>query len=52
MLASLSGFFITGGFNGLTQASFVTALRALPAVVIGGLDSIPRCSSWFINYWH
>ena len=33
MLASLSGFFITGGFNGLTQASFVTALRALPAIV-------------------
>ena len=40
MLASLSGFFITGGFNGLTQASFVTALRALPAIVIGGLDSL------------
>ena len=31
---------ITGGFNGLTQASFVTALRALPAIVIGGLDSL------------
>jgi branched-chain amino acid transport system permease protein len=27
-------------FNTLTQASFVSALRALPAVVIGGLDSI------------
>jgi len=40
MLASLSGFFITGGFNGLTQASFVTALRALPAIVIGGIDSL------------
>ena len=40
MLASLSGFFITGGFNGLSQASFVTALRALPAIVIGGLDSL------------
>tara|TARA_B100001758_G_C18395998_1_gene605955 strand:+ start:1023 stop:1943 length:921 start_codon:yes stop_codon:yes gene_type:complete len=40
MLACLSGFFITGGFNGLTQASFVTALRALPAIVIGGLDSL------------
>ena len=41
MLASVAGFFITGGFNTLTQFSFISALRALPAVVIGGLDSIP-----------
>ena len=41
MLAALAGFFITGGFNTLTQFSFISALRALPAVVIGGLDSIP-----------
>ena len=41
MLASFAGFFITGGFNTLTQFSFISALRALPAVVIGGLDSIP-----------
>jgi branched-chain amino acid transport system permease protein len=41
MLATLAGFFITGGFNTLTQLSFISALRALPAVVIGGLDSIP-----------
>ena len=41
LLASLAGFFITGGFNTLTQFSFISALRALPAVVIGGLDSIP-----------
>ena len=40
-LASFAGFFITGGFNTLTQFSFISALRALPAVVIGGLDSIP-----------
>ena len=40
MLACISGFFITGGFNGLTQGSYVAALRALPAVVIGGLDSL------------
>ena len=40
ILAGFSGFFITGGFNTLTQGSFVSALRALPAVVIGGLDSI------------
>ena len=32
---------MTGGFNTLSQFSFVNALRALPAVVIGGLDSIP-----------
>ena len=37
ILASLAGFFITGGFNTLTQFSFISALRALPAVVIGGL---------------
>ena len=41
LLASLAGFFITGGFNTLTQFSFISALRALPAVEIGGLDSIP-----------
>ena len=41
LLASMAGFFITGGFNTLTQFSFISALRALPAVVIGGLDSIP-----------
>ena len=40
VLAGFAGFFITGGFNSLTQASFISALRALPAVVIGGLDSI------------
>ena len=41
ILAAFAGFFITGGFNTLSQTSFVVALRALPAVVIGGLDSIP-----------
>ena len=41
LLASFAGFFITGGSNTLTQLSFISALRALPAVVIGGLDSIP-----------
>ena len=41
ILAAFAGFFITGGFNLLTQASFISAFRALPAVVIGGLDSIP-----------
>ena len=40
ILAAFAGFFITGGFNTLSQTSFVVALRALPAVVIGGLDSI------------
>lgn len=41
LLAATAGFFFTGGFNTLTQLSFVLALRVLPAVVIGGLDSIP-----------
>ena len=41
ILAAFAGFFITGGFNTLSQFSFISALRALPAVVIGGLDSIP-----------
>lgn len=41
ILAAFAGFFITGGFNTLSQTSFVVALRSLPAVVIGGLDSIP-----------
>ena len=41
ILAVVAGFFITGGFNTLSQFSFISALRALPAVVIGGLDSIP-----------
>ena len=41
ILAAFAAFFITGGFNTLSQTSFVVALRALPAVVIGGLDSIP-----------
>ena len=41
VLAGVAGFFITGGFNTLTQASFLSALRVLPAVAIGGLDSIP-----------
>ena len=40
LLAAFAGFFITGGFNTLTNTSFISALRALPAVVIGGLDSI------------
>ena len=41
VLAGFAGFFITGGFKTLTQASFLSALRVLPAVAIGGLDSIP-----------
>ena len=40
LLAAFAGFFITGGFNTLTNTSCISALRALPAVVIGGLDSI------------
>ena len=51
VLAGFAGFFITGGFNTLTQASFLSALRVLPAVAIGGLDSIPWCCNRLFNYW-
>ena len=37
LLAAFAGFFITGGFNTLTNTSFISALRALPAVIIGSL---------------
>ena len=33
LLAAFAGFFITGGFNTLTNTSFISALRALPAAV-------------------
>ena len=51
VLAGFAGFFITGGFNTLTQASFLSALRVLPAVVIGGLRFYSWSCNWFINYW-
>ncbi len=38
--AAIAGVFGATAFSGLTQANSVAALKALPAVVVGGLDSI------------
>ncbi len=40
-MAGLAGMFSGTGLGGLTQANFLVALKALPAIVVGGLDSIP-----------
>lgn len=39
-LAALGGAFVGTG-SGVTQTTWIIALAALPAIVIGGLDSIP-----------
>jgi branched-chain amino acid transport system permease protein len=39
-LAAVAGGFVATG-QGLSQTSWVIALKALPAIIIGGLDSIP-----------
>jgi branched-chain amino acid transport system permease protein len=39
-LAGLAGMFSATGLAGLSQSNFLLALKALPAVVVGGLDSI------------
>ena len=39
-LAAVAGVFGATAFAGLTQANFLVALKALPAIVVGGLDSI------------
>jgi branched-chain amino acid transport system permease protein len=40
-LAAVAGVFGATAFAGLTQSNFLVALKALPAIVVGGLDSIP-----------
>jgi branched-chain amino acid transport system permease protein len=40
-MAALAGMFSATGLAGLSQANAVSALKALPAAVVGGLDSIP-----------
>jgi len=40
VLATIAGVFLGSGF-GLSPSAGVTALKALPVVVVGGLDSIP-----------
>jgi branched-chain amino acid transport system permease protein len=39
-LAGLAGLFSATGLAGLSQSNYLLALKALPAVVVGGLDSI------------
>jgi branched-chain amino acid transport system permease protein len=39
-LAGIAGVLAATSFTGLSQSSFLIALKALPVVVVGGLDSI------------
>ena len=39
-LAAVAGVLGATSFTGLTQSNYVVALKALPAIVVGGLDSI------------
>lgn len=40
-LAAIAGTFVAAGTAGMEQSSWTIALKALPAIIIGGLDSIP-----------
>lgn len=40
-LAAIAGTFIASGAAGMDQNTWTIALKALPAIIIGGLDSIP-----------
>lgn len=40
-LAAISGTFVAAGTVGIEQTTWIIALKALPAIIIGGLDSIP-----------
>lgn len=40
-LAAIAGTFVAAGTAGMEQTSWVIALKALPAIIIGGLDSLP-----------
>lgn len=40
-LAAIAGTFVAAGTAGMEQTSWIIALKALPAIIIGGLDSIP-----------
>jgi branched-chain amino acid transport system permease protein len=39
-MAALAGTFAATDLSGLSQSTFLVALKALPAIVVGGLDSI------------
>jgi branched-chain amino acid transport system permease protein len=38
-LAAVAGIFVDGG-SGISQSTWIIALKALPAIIIGGLDSV------------
>lgn len=40
-LAAVAGTFVAAGNAGMEQTSWIIALKALPAIIIGGLDSLP-----------
>ena len=40
-LAAIAGTFVATGNAGIEQTSWIIALKALPAIIIGGLDSVP-----------
>lgn len=39
-LAAIAGTFIATGSGGIEQDTWIIALKALPAIIIGGLDSL------------
>ena len=50
MLAAFAGFFITGGFNTLSQLSFV-CIKSTTSSSNWWFRLYSWCSSWFNNYW-
>jgi branched-chain amino acid transport system permease protein len=40
-LAAVAGTFVAADTAGMEQTSWIIALKALPAIIIGGLDSLP-----------
>ena len=51
VLAGFAGFFITGGFNTLTQASFLSAFKSSSCCCNWRLRFYSWSCCWFINYW-
>lgn len=39
-LAAVAGIMGASSFTGLTQSNYIVALKALPAIVVGGMDSV------------
>ena len=51
VLAGFAGFFITGGFNTLTQASFLSALKSSSCCCNWRLRFYSWCCNRLFNYW-